>query len=168
VRVVIETPRGAIAKLKYEPELHAFALSRRLRKGLAYPYDWGFVPGTCAPDGDPLDALVLHDLATYPGVVTLCRPIGCLQVEQTEDGRKFRNDRVIFVPWETAEAGQITDIRQMPAGEKEALEHFFEAAAEGTGKSLHLLGWRGAATARREVEQAIRRREQAKHAGEGR
>jgi len=71
------------------------------------------------------------------------------------------------VPWETADSGHMTDIRQMPAGEKEALEHSFEASVEGTGKSLQFLGWRGAATARREVEQAIRRHEQAKHASDG-
>ena len=37
VHVVIEAPRGAQAKLKYEPGLRAFAFSRPLALGLVYP-----------------------------------------------------------------------------------------------------------------------------------
>ena len=76
LRVVVETPRGANMKLKYEPELGAFVVSRALTLGLTYPYDWGFIPGTQAEDGDPLDALVLHDSSTYPGVLLSCRVLG--------------------------------------------------------------------------------------------
>jgi inorganic pyrophosphatase len=58
VHVVVETPRGAKAKLKHDPELKVFVLSKSLMAGLTYPYDWGFVPSTAADDGDPVDALV--------------------------------------------------------------------------------------------------------------
>lgn len=94
VHVVVETPRHAQAKFKYEPMLGVFVLSRALPLGLSYPYDWGFVPSTKAPDGDPLDVLVLHNVTTSPGVVLRCRPIGILDVSQAEAGRTFRNDGV--------------------------------------------------------------------------
>ena len=68
-RVVVESPRGSNAKLKFDPELEAMSLSRPLTYGLTYPFDWGFVPGTRASDGDPLDAMLMWDSATYPGVV---------------------------------------------------------------------------------------------------
>jgi inorganic pyrophosphatase len=67
--VVVETPRGSAAKLEYDPELQAFTLSKALILGLTYPYDWGFIPSTKGEDGNPIDALVLHDAATAPGTL---------------------------------------------------------------------------------------------------
>jgi inorganic pyrophosphatase len=57
-------------------------LFRRLRHCLTYPHDWGFVPSTTAEDGDPLDVMVIHDAATFPGLVLACRIIGILQIRQ--------------------------------------------------------------------------------------
>src|SRR4051812_36041123 len=85
--VVVESPMGAGVKLKYEPKLGTFEYGKALPIGLTYPYDWGFVTGTEAEDGDPLDALVLTDVPSFPGVVIACRPLGILQLDQMkEDG----------------------------------------------------------------------------------
>ena len=46
IQMVVETPRGSNIKLKYEPKLRAFTVSRALPLGLIDPYDWGFIPGT--------------------------------------------------------------------------------------------------------------------------
>jgi hypothetical protein len=88
VHVVIETPRGSRAKLAYDPKLETFALTKSLLTGLTYPHDWGFVPSTKAGDGDPLDIMVIHDAATFPGLVLTCRIIGVLQIEQKSKRRK--------------------------------------------------------------------------------
>jgi inorganic pyrophosphatase len=149
VQVVVETPRGMTAKLKFEPKLGAFVFSRSLKPGLRYPYDWGFVSGTAAPDGDPLDAMILYDVTGYPGLVVPCRGVAVLEVEQEEEGRRFRNDRILFAP-KNSEAALDDDLRR-------SLERFFCDAVEGTGKVLHILGWRGADAAAAEIDRGSQR-----------
>jgi inorganic pyrophosphatase len=101
IHVVVESPRGSTAKFKYDADLDAFTLSRPLVDGLQFPWDWGFVPSTRADDGDPVDALVLWDCGSYPGVVLACRPVALLCIEQNSKrraGQRERNDRLIVVP----------------------------------------------------------------------
>jgi inorganic pyrophosphatase len=68
LNMVVETPRGSSVLLRYDPKARVFTVSRALTLGLSYPFDWGFIPGTEAKDGDPVDALALHDNRTFsPG-----------------------------------------------------------------------------------------------------
>jgi inorganic pyrophosphatase len=143
VYAVVETPRGSRAKLSFDSKLHAFTLSKPLLAGLTYPYDWGFIPSTRAPDGDPLDVLIVHDAATYPGLVLSCMPIGVLEVEQTKDGKTERNDRVFAVPDRSPFEGDLRDIRDLPKRAKEELEKFFEATDALEPKTLKFIGWEG-------------------------
>jgi inorganic pyrophosphatase len=150
VHVVVGTPRGATAKFKYDPDLDAITLSRPLVDGVAYPYDWGFVPSTKGPDGDPVDAIIVWDRASYPGVVIPCRLIGVLAAEQnsrTKPGTRERNDRLIAVPAGAPRHAHIADIADLPRRHLEELEAFFAAAVALEGKDLRYLGWSGAGDA---------------------
>src|SRR5688572_6149692 len=110
--VVVESPRGSTLKLKYEPQFEAMAVSRPLPLGVTYPFDWGFVPSTRGADGDPLDAMLLWDVPSYPGVVVPCRLVGVLRVEQNRTNHdpleRIRNDRVMAVPVAARREGDIT------------------------------------------------------------
>ncbi len=161
VNVVVETPRSSRAKFKFDTTLQAFRMSRPLTLGLRYPFDWGFVPSSCAADRDPLDALVIHDGESYPGVVIPCRPVGVLEVMQREDGKRFRNDRVLFVPYAAPRQKNLDDVQALSRAMKEELERFFLASIAGTDKALTVLGWRGARAAMaavKKAESAFRRR----------
>src|SRR5215212_1910769 len=126
VHVVVETPRGAIVKLKYDPELGTFVLKRALSLGFAYPYDWGFIPGTEAEDGDPLDALVVWEAESPPGTVLRCRPLGVLELSQKDgkDKKRVRNDRVLCVPEKDPRTQWLRSVNDLPERMRDELAHF--------------------------------------------
>jgi inorganic pyrophosphatase len=145
IHVVVESPRGSTVKLKYDRHLGALTLSRPLPAGLSYPHDWGFVPSTHASDGDPVDALVLSDVGTAPGVVIACRPIGVLEIEQNRrrgSGRE-RNDRIIAVPQGAARFDSLRDVFELSERTRDEIAEFFVHASAFERKALTVLGWGG-------------------------
>jgi inorganic pyrophosphatase len=164
LHVVVESPRGSQVKLKFDPKLGAFTLSRVLALGINYPYEWGFIPGTHAPDGDPLDAMVLLDVPTFPGVVLACEPIGVLKVEQRKAGSsdRQRNDRIFATSVNAPRLDGLRDIRKLAARAREEIEQFFQTVVALEGKELTLLGWDGPDAAVTLVERAS-----ATHQGKG-
>jgi inorganic pyrophosphatase len=141
--VVVEPPRGSRAKFAYDPKLEAFILSKSLLTGLTYPHDWGFVPSTKADDGDPLDIMVIHDTATFPGIVLTCRIIGVLQIEQKSKGKAERNDRLFAVPRRSHSEQGLRDVRDLSKPIQQELEKFFIATDELEDKKLEIIGWKG-------------------------
>ena len=105
IHVIIDTPAGSRNKYKFDPQLQLFRVSRILPIGMAFPYDFGSIPGTCAEDGDALDVLVLGLAPTFPGCLTTARLIGVLRAWQVEHGKRVTNDRLLAVA-ETPETGR--------------------------------------------------------------
>ncbi|MFN8285933.1 MAG: inorganic diphosphatase [Chitinophagales bacterium] len=145
VNVVIETPKGSRNKYTYEPENGFYKLTKVVPAGTAFPFDFGFIPGTKAEDGDPLDAIVIVETECFPGCYMECRPIGILEAEQKEKGeKKLRNDRVIVVPLESIDHSEIKDIEDMNQNLLNEVIQFFEYYNQMRGKKFKLLRTRGA------------------------
>lgn len=143
--VVVESPRGSAVKLKYDPALGAMSISRPLGLGLVFPFDWGFIPSTRGPDGDPVDAIALWDVATFPGVVIPCRALALLTVDQrAPDGSRIRNDRVIGRPTSDRRDGDLTAESALSARVRAEVIEFLRAATALEDKDLRILGWHGA------------------------
>src|SRR5205809_6335606 len=127
------------------------SVSRPLPAGLIYPFDWGFVPSTLAADGDPLDAMVLWDVPSFPGVVLRCRTIGVIYVEQNKTNfdasERVQNDRVVVIPVDARRDAELQEAAALPARVRAELEHFAGAAAALEGKDVRITGWGGAAHA---------------------
>jgi inorganic pyrophosphatase len=152
LQVIVESPRGSTLKLKYDPKNSVFTISRALPVGLAYPFDWGFIPGTRADDGDPVDALVVHESPTYPGVLLTCRILGMVSLSQVQDGKREQNDRVIALPAWSNSIGDVKDFNDLPKPLRQQMEQFFVNNTFFTGKKIKLEGWQG----RRAAERMIR------------
>lgn len=164
IHVVVEAARGSRIKLKYDPKIEQFTLSRVLVLGVVYPYDWGFIPGTMADDGDPLDAMVLYDAGSWPGVIIPTNPIGVLRVHQvSKDGKREQNDRIIAVPSPDASWNDIAELSERARAE---LAEFFVVATRLTGKKVEIQGWEGAEAARATIDESAEAYEGAKETQE--
>jgi inorganic pyrophosphatase len=128
-RAVIETPASARAKFGYDPDLDRFVLKGVLPAGMAFPLDFGFIPGTLGEDGDPVDVLVLSEAALPVGCVANVRLIGVIEAEQTEahDGkcRTVRNDRLVARLAESRAYENIGEVEQLGDGFTDELARFF-------------------------------------------
>jgi inorganic pyrophosphatase len=160
VNVMVESPRGSSVKFKYEPKDKVMTISRPLPEGLVYPYDWGFIPSTRAADGDPIDAVIVWDCASYPGVVIPCRLIGVLKAEQTnrETKRRERNDRLFALPTEAPRQSHIKSVFDLTKRQRDELKQLFLHAVYFEDKKLELLGWEGPAEADKLVRSASRKK----------
>src|SRR6476619_402901 len=81
LRVVIETPKGSRNKFAFDSEQDIFELKKVLPTGMAFPYDFGFVPSTEADDGDPVDVLVLMAEPAIAVCLLSCSPVGVIEGE---------------------------------------------------------------------------------------
>jgi inorganic pyrophosphatase len=157
LNVVIETPQRSRGKYAYDKDSGLFELSKIMPAGMEFPYDFGFVPGTKAQDGDPLDVLVFLDVCVPVGCLLRCRPIGVIEAKQTEeDGKSTRNDRIVAIPVES-HGNSHSDVKSLKEMNKELLkelEEFFINYNSIRGVKFELLGCRGPKTALALIEKA--------------
>ena len=156
LQVVIETPKGSRNKFAFDPDQHVFTLRKVLPAGMQFPYDFGFLPKTVAPDGDPFDVLLLMDTPAYPGVVVRARLIGVIEGEQAEGKKKTRNDRLLAVCEAAREYANIRTHRDLPDQFLHEVEEFFVNYHNQEGKKYKLLGCKGADQAMQLIREARR------------
>jgi inorganic pyrophosphatase len=156
LRVVIETPKGSRNKFAFNAKEHVFELKKVLPAGMAFPYDFGFVPCTEAEDGDPVDVLVLMDEPAFPGCVLTCRPIGVIQGEEVgKKKKKTRNDRIIAVEKDAHSWADIKTIGDLGKQFVRELEEFFVDYHRLSGKQYRVLARIGRTQARRLVKSGM-------------
>lgn len=138
---VIEAARGSRSKFKFDEERGLFVHDKSLPSGLAYPLDFGFIPGTNAEDGDPLDILVLMDEPAFPGAVVPSRIVGALEAEQVDEENPdpVRNDRIIAVACKSVDFGSIRDLDDLPDGLMDSIEAFFVTTSALRGRTFRPL-----------------------------
>jgi inorganic pyrophosphatase len=152
VNVVVEIPKGSRNKIEFDHDLEVFRLDRILHSPVHYPGDYGFIPGTYSPDGDPLDALVLVTDPTFTGCVLSARPIGVLLMTD----EKGEDEKVLAVPERDPRYEEFSDLSDLPRHLLKELEHFFEVYKDLEGKETAVLGWEPVIRAHQIIRQAIK------------
>ena len=64
--VTIEIPKGERNKYESTTTPGGSGWTGRCSRPTQYPADYGFIEGTLGDDGDPLDAMVLLQVPTFP------------------------------------------------------------------------------------------------------
>ncbi len=119
LRVFIENEAGSYIKHHHDEETLAFLRTEQV--GRPYPFPYGFVPGTRAPDGDCVDCFVVTDRVLHTGDLVDCEPFALM--EQTEAGLVDHN--ILAVP-----AGEV-----MPGSGRPARRHSAGLSAEVFGRN---------------------------------
>jgi len=156
LQVIIETPKGSRNKFAFDEKQKIFALKKVLPAGMTFPYDFGFLPRTLAPDGDPIDVLLLMDEPAFPGIAVRARLIGIIEGEQTDGKKKTRNDRLLAVAEMNHEYAHIQKLNDLPRHFLHELEEFFVNYHRLESKEYKLLGCKEADVAMRMIQKAQR------------
>ena len=152
VFVVVEIPKGSRNKYEYNKKGYFF-LDRVLHSSLTYNGDYGIIPRTLCPDGDPLDVIVLVDQPSFPGCVMHVRPIGLVKMSD----EKGEDDKIVAVLKDDPMYNEVNDIGDLPKHVSRELEYFFkEYKSLETGKTVSVGGVFGAEEAKKVILESIR------------
>jgi inorganic pyrophosphatase len=155
VDVIVETPMGSRNKYEMDPKTGRIRLDRMLFTSTRYPLDYGFIPGTLAEDGDPLDALVWLEEPTFPGCLVRVRPIAVFWMTD-EHGP---DAKVLTVPAQDPRMSGFRDLGDVPAHLTAEIGHFFDIyKALEPGKSTDVRGWQDRIAAEQVIKEAQARR----------
>ncbi len=156
VNVVIEVPLGG-EPIKYEIDKASSAMfvDRFLYTATRYPCNYGFIPGTLADDGDPVDVMVYGNRPLVPGAVVGARPVGVLLMED-EAGL---DEKILAVPSArlTRYYSKIQEYTDLPEILIERISHFFEHYKDlEPDKWVKIVGWRGREDAERLIMEGVK------------
>ncbi len=138
VEIVVEIPRGTRNKYEYDEESHVFRLDRVLSSAVFYNFDYGFISGTRALDGDHTDALLVIDEPTFTGCRVWARPIGGLEMRD-EKGFDFK---VLCVAIADPHQAHIESLDQVRPHRLIEIENFFATYKLLESKETEIVGWR--------------------------
>jgi inorganic pyrophosphatase len=122
VNAIIEIPKGSRAKYEIDKESGLIKLDRVIYASMYYPLNYGFIPQTLGEDHDPLDIVVLTQVAVVPRCLISSKVIGVMQMVD----RGEADDKIIAVAENDPSVSHIDDIAHLPAHLLAELKHFFE------------------------------------------
>jgi inorganic pyrophosphatase len=137
VSCVVEIPKGTRNKYEYDQESGLIRLDRPLYSPMHYPGDYGFIPGTLADDGDPLDIVVLMREPSFPGCLIYCRPLGVLIMKD----EKGVDEKILAVPISDPTYETYHALADVAPHFLRSMDHFFRIYKELEAKEVTSMGW---------------------------
>jgi inorganic pyrophosphatase len=144
---VIEIPMGSKCKYELDKKTGIIKVDRIIASAVYYPWNYGFIPRTLADDDDPLDVLVVSQVAFAPGVFLDVVPIG--GVHMLDGGKK--DEKIICVAAKDPKFKPIVDLKQLSPNTRNEIAEFFRVYKNLEGKGVKINGTFG----RKRAEQII-------------
>jgi inorganic pyrophosphatase len=153
VEAFIEIPKGSQNKYEYDKERGVFLLDRVLYSPMFYPTEYGYLEGTLALDGDPLDILVLTTNPTFPGCVIETRVIGVLVMSDD----KGQDEKLLGVPKSDPRFKEVNSLNDVEPHVLKEISHFFQVYKDLENKKTVIEGWKDADFAAKLYEECVER-----------
>lgn len=93
MKVFIEISKNTNLKYEHDKKNNCLILDRILHNTNYFPYNYGYIPNTLSPDGDPLDVIIICEYKILPGCMVDCKVIG--GIETDDDSGK--DDKILMV-----------------------------------------------------------------------
>jgi inorganic pyrophosphatase len=138
IEIVVEIPAGSRNKYEYDEAAGVFRLDRVLSSAVFYNFEYGYIEGTRADDGDHTDAVLLLAEPTFTGCRVWGRPVGGLEMRD-DKGDDFK---VLCVAIGDPLYEPVEQLDQVLPHRQREIEHFFATYKLLEDKQVEVYGWR--------------------------
>jgi len=151
VNGIVEIPKNTRAKYELDKKSGMLLMDRVIYSSMYYPANYGFIPRTYCDDKDPLDILVLSQIAIVPMCIVSAKVIGVMRM--VDNGEM--DDKIIAVAENDMGVNHFDDISQLHAHFIKELKNFFEDYKKLEKKTVAIEDFQDAAVAKQIIEQSI-------------
>ncbi len=150
VDAIIEIPYRSRNKYEVDTTTGKVRLDRVLYSAMGYPAEYGYIENTLAPDGDPMDILVIGTEPTYPGCIVPARIVGYLVM--TDDGKK--DYKLIGVTDCDPRYNEVKELNDLPTFTLDEIKNFFENYKKLQNIKVTVSGYHGKEDALKLIDKA--------------
>lgn len=136
---IIEISRGSRAKYEVDKPSGLLRLDRVLYGAMFYPTNYGFIPQSLGGDKDPLDILVISQVAIEPLAMVRAKVIGVMQMVDSGEA----DDKIIAVAVNDMAVNHWNNIEELPAHALLELRNFFEEYKKLENKTVSVDDFQG-------------------------
>ena len=136
MNVIIEVPKFSNIKYEYDTELNKIIVDRFLHNTNSFPYNYGYVPNTLSPDGDPVDVILICDHALFPGCQIKCKVIGGIETSDEEG----LDHKILCVPIDKIDpkSTSINNIEDLNKNELKMIIYFLKHYKDNENKFINV------------------------------
>ncbi len=143
---LIEIPKNSPIKLEYNPVTGLIEQDFIFKDGFVFKYNYGFIPGTLAEDGDALDVMVITDEIIPSGTTIQIRTIGMIELLD----RGVADNKILALPAQGT--GSNFFFADLTKKDFQEMRDFYVEIGRQKNKLIEIKGFFGKQQALKEIE----------------